>query len=56
MDHTVIDAGHHRLLIETIPVALANYRYPGTPLVPLVPPNGRFRRLSPLPSVPAKVA
>jgi hypothetical protein len=36
MDHTVIAAGHHRLLIETIPVAPANYRYPGTPSVPLV--------------------
>src|SRR5262249_50301213 len=35
-DHTVIDTGHHRLLIGTIPVAPANYRHPGDPSVPLI--------------------
>src|SRR6516165_9920487 len=44
MDHTVIDAGHHRLLIGTIPVAPANYRYPGDPVGSAHPANGRNRR------------
>jgi hypothetical protein len=40
MDHTVIDAGHHRLLIGTIPVPPANYCYPDSTR----PANGRNRR------------
>ena len=54
MDHTVIDAGHHRLLIETIPIAPANYRYPGTPPVPLVPANGHFGASLSFERVPAE--
>src|SRR5215469_11954268 len=36
MDHTVIDAGHHRLLMGTIRLASANGRYLRDPSVPLV--------------------
>jgi len=36
MDHTVIDTGHHRLLIATIGAASTNDRYQSAPLVPLL--------------------
>jgi hypothetical protein len=54
MDHTVIDAGDHRLLIGTIPVAPANYRYPGDHVGSARPANGRNRRVSLLPGRPSE--
>jgi len=45
-DHTVIDTGHHRLLIGTIIVAPANDRYPGDPVGSARPANGSLRRVS----------
>ena len=43
-DHTVIDTGHHRLLIGTIIVAPANDRYPGDPVGSARPATGSLRR------------
>jgi hypothetical protein len=37
------------LLIGTIPVAPANYRYPGDPVGSAHPANGRNRRILPVP-------
>jgi hypothetical protein len=43
MDHTVIDAGHHRWLIGTVPAASANYPYPADPVGSARLTNGRNR-------------